>query len=378
MQLWKEVLLPGRQRDRFGNWFSFSRADVARAAANVAKMLSRGVPIPAVWEHQDVEAGDTAAKKAAYARHTFGHIAGQRINGRGGLDLLHDVPDPADARQLVKTRFVSPKVYPQYSDSRGGEYRGATIAHVAATPTPIQTWQRPFELSRGKALYLSYAGGPMADEKDDKPKDDEKPKDGPPAKKDDKPAGGAATITDVIAALKETGMLIPDEVVDELGLIIAIKANGSAGGDDLDAELDAAGAPGDTQAAGGAPMLMSDERAAPLAKSVRKEYEAREMACFASGRIDRPTAKQTIRELRAVSMSFTRDGVLVPNRLAIRIEEHEKLPAGKTWSPTGQRAVGSVDLSDTRAESEPGQMLGHGADSKKVTDWMCAGLPAKK
>jgi hypothetical protein len=377
MRLWKEVLLPGRQRDRAGNWFKITPTDVRRAAGNVAKMLSRGVPVPCVWEHQNVEAGDSAEHRAKYARHTFGHVAGQRVNSRGALELLHDVPDPADARQLVKTRFVSPKVYPGYSDSTGGTYRGTTIAHVAATPTPIQTWQRPFELSRGKALYLSYAGGPMAD--DDKSKDDDKGGDKKPPQKDGDAGTSGGEIGSLLDALREYGMTIPDEVTDIPGLIISIKSN-TGGGDDLDAELDdvGGGAPGGTQPAGGAPMLMSDARAEPLKKSVRKEYEAREKAAFAAGKIDRPTALQTIRELRAVSMSFTRDGELVPNRIAIRIEEHEKLPVGKVWSKDGRRDASGLDLSDTRVEDPPGRLLGRPDDEKKVVDFMCAGLPAKK
>lgn len=372
MQLWKEVLLPGRQRDRFGNWFTVKPKAVREAARNVSKMLSRGVPLPTVWEHQDVEAGDTAAQKAAYAKHTFGHIAGQRINARGALELLHEVRDQGDAAQLLKTRYVSPKLYRGYSDSRGGEYRGTTIAHVAATPTPVQYWQRPFEMSRGQALYLSYTpGDAMADEKDDGDKG---------GKSDDKPkpsgGGGKSTLADVIAALKEKGWNIPDEVQDEAGLVIAIKAGDGMGDDDSDIDLgDPNTPPGDTAAASGAPMLMSDARAA-LAKSTRSEYEARERACFAAGKIDRPTALQTIRELRAIPMSFTRDGELVPNRIAIRIEEHERLKDGAAWSKDGRRPGDSLELSNTRVEAAP-EKLGGPPDSK-VIDFMCAGLPAKK
>ena len=62
IRLWKEVLLPGRQRDRHGSWFRFSRNDILAANRNCNRMLSRGVPIPCVWEHQDVEAGDSAER----------------------------------------------------------------------------------------------------------------------------------------------------------------------------------------------------------------------------------------------------------------------------------------------------------------------------
>ena len=376
MQLWKEVLLPGRQRDRFGNWFTVKPQDVRRAAANVAKMLSRGVPLPTVWEHQDVEAGDAAEHRARYAKHTFGHVAGHRLNDRGALELLHDVPDPRDADQLLKTRFVSPKLYRGYSDSQGGTYRGATIAHVAATPTPIQFWQRPFSrtMSRGKAFYFSYTPGdrPMADEKDDDKggKTNDQPK----------PGAGKSTLADVIAALKEKGWNIPDEVQDEAGLVIAIKAGDGMGDpDDLDAELNDAAPPADSQPApGGAPMLMSDGQAEPFRKMARRDLENRTKALFTTGRIDRPTAKRLLGEVKAVQLSFTRGGEIVSNRTLAKIEAFEELPKGVVWSKTGQRRADATDLSDTRAEPEPNQMLGRGNVDNKIVDFMCAGLPAKK
>lgn len=374
MRIWKEVLLPGRQRTAAGEWFAFTPADVRRAAANCAKMLSRGVPLPCVWEHQDVEAGDPAEHRARYARHTFGHIAGQRVNARGALELLHVVPDPADARQLKKTRFVSPKVYPGYSDSRGGEYRGATIAHVAATPVPAQTWQRPFALSRRGALYLSYTPGdrPMADET-----------------KDDKGGGGTGgggtgggDLSKLIEALKGAGLNIPDEVTDVPGLIIAVKASGGAGGDDLgldDDEEDLGGAgTADTQAApGGAPMLMSDARAEPLRKATRRDLEHRAQALFRSGRVDRPTAEKLVREARSVSLSFTAAGDLTPTKLVARIEAYEELPKGSVWSRTGGKRPGARELSDTRGVDAPDPVTGK-KDLAATTDWLCQGLPAKK
>ena len=247
MGIWKEVLLPGRQRSPEGEWYRFGPGHIRRAYRNTVKMLSRGVSLPCVWEHVGVEAGDDDGRKAAYAKHTFGHITAARINGRGALELEHEVPNADDVNTLRAVRFVSPKVYPGYSDSRGGEYRGTTIAHVAATPTPVQFWQRPFELSRGKPLYLSYTpeGRQMADENDDKPEG---------GKGGDKPEGGdGGWLNRLIDALRERGMNIPDEVKDPEQLIIAVKSNGSAADDfDDDEDLDGGGA---VAAAGGGAIL---------------------------------------------------------------------------------------------------------------------------
>lgn len=210
--MWKEALLVGRQRDARGNWFTISPRDVQDAHANVQKMRRRGVPVPAVWEHVNVEAGDPDEWKARYAKYTFGHVTDSRINDRGALELFHDVPDPKDREQLLKTKFCSPKIYRGYSDSRGGEYHGTTISHNSATPSPLQYWQQPWQLSRDDALFLSYVppnpkGASM-----------------PTATKNNTGLSG------LIDALQSVGINVPDEVNDIPGLIIAIKASGGANG----------------------------------------------------------------------------------------------------------------------------------------------------
>lgn len=365
MRIWKEVLLPGRQRDAAGNWFSFTRRDVHAARKNIAKMLSRKVPVPCVWEHLDVEAGDPEEWRARYARHTFAHVAGHRINARGALELLHDVPDPKDVEQLLKTRFVSPKVYPSgYSDSRGGEYAGATIAHVAATPTPVQFWQRPFQLSRAGALFLSYSpeGRTVAEE----------------TKKPDG-EGGGGDLAALIAALRETGMNIPDEVQDIKCLIIAVKASGGAGGgDDLDLDEEMPEPDGDepppdpnragmtgTEAAPPGPMMMSATQAAPLVGPTRRDLVNRAEKLFRTGRVTKPVAAKLIREAQACEMSFTRAGELAGNRVADKIAAYEELPKWSAWRPRAGSAA-AIDLSDTRGVEPPAHLTGLAADDDVV------------
>ncbi|HYH63955.1 MAG TPA: hypothetical protein VD866_04585 [Urbifossiella sp.] len=347
---WKEVLLPGRQRDRHGDWFEFTPRDIRAAFKNVGRMLSRGVSLPGVWEHVKVEAGDTDARKAAYAKYTFGHVVGRRLNGRGGLDLRLKGEDERDLEQLRKTRFVSPKVCPGYSDSKGGEYRGLTIAHVAATPTPVQFWQKPFELSRGRPLYLSFQPGGDA-----MPDDPKKPVDG------DGKKTGAKTLADVIDALREKGFNIPQEVTDETGLVIAIKAGGDldGGGDtDPDLELDDAVAGTDATAnAPGAPMLMSEKRVGPFRKMTRRDLGARVNKLLATGRVARPTAVKLMNQVKTVEMSFTTDGELYRNPLADRIAAYEDLPKHSAWKPDGR--TDARDLSVTEIDP-PDELRGDG------------------
>lgn len=365
-RIWKEVLCRGRQRDRFGNWFAIGSKQIADAYRNANKMVSRGVPVPCVWEHQNAHAGDPAEARARYAKFTFGHIAGARINDRGNLDLLHDVPDAKDADQLLKTRYVSPKVFPVgFSDSRGGEYAGATIAHVAATPTPVQWWQRPFEFSQSKALYLSYTseGDAVAEEAKDS-------------------AGSTSGRPDdefqrLVDALREVGLTVPDEVNDIAGLIIAVKAGGKPRGDNDDDDDDdeddeeftlppesgseVEPAPASTPSGatpGNVPTLMSDERAAPLRNVTRRDLAHRARRLWETGRVDRPTAQRMLGELKVVELSFTTAGDLHGCKIASEIAAYERLPKGLAWKPNGQRPKGEPLEMSLTLESPPSQLAG--------------------
>lgn len=383
----------GRQCDPHGTWFEFTPRDVRAALANARKMLGRGLSVPCVWEHQGLEVRDRprtpaelAEWKRRYAKFCFGHVAGARINDRGNLDLLHEVPDDRDAEQLAKTRFCSPKVYPSYSDSRGGTYRGATIAHVAATPTPVQYWQRPFELSQGSALYLSYTppeGSTVADDSDDKGK-----------KKGVDGGSDRGELGALFDALTEKGLNIPPEVKDIAGLIICIKSSpafsGDAGaGDDLDLDAGAGddldlGDKGATTAGGGPPMMMSTTDRDPARRSQatawaldeRRDLKRRIEALHNTGRVDRPTARQLFRQSRAIEMSFTAEAEAV-SPLHKRLAELEKRPANAVWKAEGR------DLSATRVVGAPEQLTkgDQGAGTKEATEALLAripGPPAKK
>lgn len=410
-RIWKEVLIPSpAQFDARGRRFSITPEQVRQAHRNASLMLSRGVPIPCVFEHVNLEAGDPDEWKARYAKYCFGHIGASRLatagdvragiaSAVGTLLMRHDVDDPEDVKRLRKVKYVSPKVYPGYRDSRGGVYHGTTVSHSAltptpvqfwqrpfklprddstaprtgydppaaapgppasrATPTPVQFWQRPFELSRGAALYLSYT-----------------PPEGPtvPNEGDDKGKTGAGDagrgeLGALIDALREIDLTIPDEVRDIAGLIIAIKATRSKPAADADLDLDddldldaagtGAGDAGATAPAGGAPMLMSDARAEPFRTMTRRDLVTRVKGLLRSGRIDRPTAQRLAHRAQAVELSFTTAGDMVnrPDVFA-DVEAYERLPKGLAFTAKGGRpAPDELELSATRVEA-PGTLQG--------------------
>jgi hypothetical protein len=374
IRIWKEVLLPGRQQDRNGRWFTYTTKNIQQAHTNLRKMIDRGWNVPCIWEHQNIEVNSPeewkAEWKANYAKKTFAHLSDSRINARGALEALHDLIDPADAKQLLKTRFVSPKVYPSYSDSRGGRYAGTTIAHVAATPTPVQFWQKPFELSRKDALYLSYAGDAMAEESDKKEEKVEKKdeKETPKKKDDGEPSPDEGNeFSKLVEALTEKGFNIPEEVDDLCKLIIAVKASSTkndAMGDELDEGLNSNNGAPNTEGAGGPPMLMSatDPKVLAWAPNDRRVLDQRAVSLFNTGRIDRPTCHRLRREVRAVEMSYTAKGDLVQGEIHGELKAFEKLAKGTVWSATGKRGVDSNELSHVDPDADFRKIAGEGSE----------------
>lgn len=417
--VWKEVLCLGRHYDpRAGEWYEFRPAHIKRAHRNFQKMRSRGVPLPACWEHQEgIEAGEMppdadalAEWKRRYARYTFAHALDSRLNERGNLDMLLDVADPTDVPRLEAVKFVSPKVYQAgYWDTKGGEYDGTTIAHVAATPTPVQFWQKPFSvnLSAAEALYLSFAPPDAPSNPPEKPAPrpgyaeshewsfdawldevgrgaeavelsttehpregdavaDEKDKGGEKKPEGGEKGGGKKTIADVIKALRDYGLNIPEEVEDEAGVIIAIKANGPKAAEaEPEPEPEPAPDESGTESAGGPPMLMSTldkndsrrKRAVELARPERKDAADRVKALFEAGKIDGPTQRKMLRQAESFELSFTADFEPAGSKWTKLLSEIGT--AEKSEPKFRKKSDGSLDLSTTAVDAPP-QLLGKG------------------
>lgn len=365
--LWIEVLAPGTYRLADGRRVTYTRADTENAARQGNAMIRAGLSVPLCWEH-DPRAGPAYLsdlhKNAWLARGYFGNASEFRTTRSGKLYARPRIADPADGRQFRKVGRVSPRLDFDFTDETGRTWPGLTVAHIAVTPRPVQRHQPkpsemfPSELSLTAAPgtardshYLSYAtrlgDDTMADETDDTPG----------SETGDKTGSGLA---DLIAALRDHGLNIPDEATDIPGLIIAVKAckpgdyDPDGDGDGGEGEAPAA-AGDDTQPAGGMPpALMSYmDQAAGVAKG---EIQHRIDRLFRTGRIDGALQRKLGGELKAANLShesFEKNGTLKPLPVLAKIEAYEELPAGKFAKKPGR-----ADLSHTAEVDAPEQLKG--------------------
>lgn len=350
IRVWKDVLYPGRQRDKHGTWFTVSRKSTQAAARNCRAMIGRGIRVPCVWEHQpgaDPVEMSTADILANRVKHCFGEVTDAKVAPDGVLWLEHEVYEPADADTLKTKRLqVSPRLLPGFRDSKGNTYRGPVVGHVAATPTPVQFWQRPFELSQDNALLLSYGDDDMAKE-DKAPKDeipDAEPKDGAPDELPPETPEDVQGFEAVVQALRDSGKFtIPDEVQDWQHLVIAIKAGALDKGDELAPDSG-------TQPGPSAPLMMSDSRTLePKKAQTRKDYAADVRLYCSSGRCTPHEARELLRELEATDLSFWADGNLVPNETVIKVKLIGKRKPWSAWRPDGKTDA-VLELSTTVVE----------------------------
>lgn len=390
VRVWKDVLYTGRQQTPAGLWFTITQQNTQAAARNCKRMIGRGVRVPCVWEHQP-GANPIELSQSEYltnrVKGCFGEIRDARVDPKTGvLWMEHEVYDPADADLLREKRLqVSPKLFRGFSDSKGGNYRGTTVAHVAATTNPVQFWQRPFELSQGDALLLSYGDPKMAKDKEDAVA--EPVVEAPPVEEtgaDDADLGDVDAgendvkgIQAVINALRETGMNIPEEVSDWQHLVIAIKAGGQKGGDQ-DGLNATAGGDATQQAGGGPPMMMSDARMVERERAIsKKELKADVKSAFKTGRCTRDEAKQLLRKIDTVELSYFSDGKMLANETAIEVGLLGKRKAWSQWSKTGT-VDGSIELSNTEIEHPPTSLTDNSAGTREATEAILARIPGPK
>jgi hypothetical protein len=343
----KDVIKPGTVRLPDGRKVTFTRQDVDRMRQRVAEMAAAGLQVPVAWNHQDAGPMSAADILASRAKHVIGHASGAALDG-GTLAVTLDVDD-ADARQLARTKYVSPEIIWDYVDGTGRKWDGPSITHIAVTGRPVDPHQQPFiQLSQDaspRRVRLSMEDL-MADDAD---------KGG---KKGEEEGGGGGDLAAVCDALRETGMSIPDEVMDFAGLVIAIKAStgtgtepdgDGAGGGDMD---------GITEAE--SPVLMSMEK--DLLAYKRKEQEQRIKALFPS-RIDGKRRDEMLADLGKAQLSMDRKaGKLRPTTLEAEIAAYEKL------SPRQFKGASPVRLSHdgTSGITEAAPPAGIGGDADAI------------
>jgi hypothetical protein len=158
----KDILYPGVYHLPNGEKWECSPADVRNAAVQGRRMLAAGnIAPPLIWGHDYLSVPmpvpvllsmirDGREFASSTAKNTFGYATGfdlETVKGDPVLMAKIEIPSDKDAEQFAKTRYVSPRVDRDYTDSNGRSWRGATIGHIASTPLPVQSAQRPVMLS---------------------------------------------------------------------------------------------------------------------------------------------------------------------------------------------------------------------------------------
>ncbi len=358
----KDVIKPGRVHLPDGRVMDFTRQQMQALHSRAAEMAAAGLQIPLCWNHQDVGPMSAADILAARARNVFGYVASTE---RGKEDLLNttlDIPDPDDAAQFAKTRWISPEVTWDHKDGTGRVWAGPSITHLAATARPVDPHQKPpVQLSQDAPSYSRRVRLSL----EDIMADEEKPDSGGEAEGE-----GGGEIADLIDALREHGLNIPDHVSDMAHLITAVKSQGEAEeegtdnpGDEYGAEITEAQAP---------VMMAMERRVLDFERSALKQ---RIEALFPA-RIDRPTRDKLLAEHGTVRMSLDRKkGVPRPTGLAAKVAAYEELPERKFKGGTVRLAQ---DTGGTR-EATGGPMSGEDdqkairAEAKKAAERMSRG-----
>lgn len=162
----KEVLAPGER-----NGIKITADDCRQLFDSVSRVHDAGLYQPLILEHAPIDresdsegwpiqfsaADETWQKKAAKLRATIGTVVkdhpGNRINERGGVDLVFAVPDEAEAAKFRdgRYRFVSPEIRPDFKNL------GPAMTHFAVTHRPFQRWQNDGFLQLSEAIQLGDA-----------------------------------------------------------------------------------------------------------------------------------------------------------------------------------------------------------------------------
>jgi hypothetical protein len=310
-EFWKDVLYPRACRLADGRVVGYTPEDSAHVARRVKEMLAAGIDIPTCWEHQADAFPLTPQERATrIARETFAWVKDSDVTPDGVARLKIAVDDPEDAKRLEKVRYCSPGFVHDLTTGDGRFWRGRSLIHLAATPRPVQAGQRPYErLGMAPIELLSLEGYDVAEE----------------TKTDSGPAG---EIGDLIKALRDAGLNIPDGVEDIPHLITALKAQSPAGdkpAGDADAVVEEAG-----------PVLMSmqadlsalkAENAALKASAIaakRAELTSRVKAANIADKVERDTL---LKRAQTEQLSLTPAGQLERTELVVAVETWEK--AGK-------------------------------------------------
>jgi len=369
-----EVLLVGTQRLPDGRTVTFDRARIARICRQANAQLRAGIRSPCAWMH-DPEAGPVHLSQSArlhpeawLARGYFGEPE-KYVQDAATGNLLAKVwvHDEKDARQFDRVGQVSPALWQDWVDEQGVHWPELTIAHIAATPKPIQrhigrTTKYPAtylsQPARAKAaIQLSFPATPRSEPMAD---DNE-------MMESEGGEGGESLspehIQKIIDMLAKHGLKLADGIDDADDLLLALESASMTltGEDHAEPDADQMGGESDGDADNTIDMDKFEEVPAPVLMShplVRKwsqmagkaahdERLNRLKKCLADGKITKAMFDKDVKELSAINLSqptadtFAADGSVKPTRLDLKLEVYESLPGVATQGGKS----GTVNLS---------------------------------
>lgn len=385
----KDALKPSRYYLRDGRVFDVYPEDMPHYAQRLRDMTKSGLHIPITWEHQpSVKPFKNAEDLADRVKLTLGHVHDVSLD-KSVLEVKFDAPNPEDQKKLPAIKYVSPYIEMNYTDPSGKTWPGPSITHIAVTNNPVQTDQKPFQMSNNpldlwsKGVALSMAD--IKEKKVGKEEDDEDQEvygetpeatDGVPVPQEDETApeeegdeegeegeevedeeivGDASKMGKVVTYLGHLGLMLPPETAPENfldRLYTAVLTKLAADDPAAAMNQDQTETYGMTSAAKEAnpPIVMSHNDPKLLAREKRlidlerAGLKSRLEALFAKGRIT-PAIKQKLEEsLSAVALSLADDGSLANNDFMIRLQAYEELPENISF-PVGD--VREVPLSQS-------------------------------
>ena len=274
MLVTKDILYPGTYHLPDGRDWTCTPGDVRNACVMGNRMQSSGnLSAPLIWGHDwavdPVPLGELLSTlnvrdyQASVAKNCIGFAKSYSLEVHKGEPVLLatiEIPREQDAKQFERTRYVSPRVNTDFTDTYGRFWPGTSIGHIASTPLPVQQRQQPVMLSTLTPtrtpnssrftvfLSLDSKVKKMADKEDKK----EEKKEGGEGE------GAMGCMPRILSALAMMGHQMPDSVKSPDDLALALEtmaANGMGGsgdepdGDEYGGDEDETPQPGQTESA---------------------------------------------------------------------------------------------------------------------------------
>jgi hypothetical protein len=162
----KDALYPGTYRLAGGRKVTYTRADIPHLARRLRDMKDSGLLVPLTWNHRQGPDGKPMTEEdqiSTATRFTLGFADDAETTDEGYLQIKVNVPSEDDAKRLPVVRFISPAIKKDYIDGSGRLWKGLSIIHLAVTPRPVQSKQRPFKRVDDSTITLSL-GDLMTDD----------------------------------------------------------------------------------------------------------------------------------------------------------------------------------------------------------------------